>query len=197
MKQPNKGLLNPPYSQKGEDQHELDFVKAMMDMLTPGGIGVVVVPFSCALSPHASRGRLLESHTLVAAMSLPEELFYPVGTVTCALVLRAHTPHAVTGAPTWFGYWRNDGFVKLKHLGRVDHSHTWESIRKRWLDDYRSMAEVPGRCVKRMVSAEDEWCAEAYLETDYSSLVKENFQKVMREYALFVLGQRAGEDEDA
>src|ERR1019366_7229009 len=103
-----------PYSQKGEEQHELDFVNAMMDILCPGGIGVAVVPMSCAISPHAARDRLLEKHTLVAAMSLPVELFYPVGGPTCALVLRAHTPHETTDAPTWFGYWRDDGFIKLK-----------------------------------------------------------------------------------
>ena len=105
MQRPNKGLLNPPYSQKGEDQHELDFVKAMMDMLSPGGVGVAVVPMSCAISPHPSRARLLESHTLMATMSLPLELFTPVGTITCAMVFRAHTPHETTDAPTWFGYW--------------------------------------------------------------------------------------------
>jgi type I restriction enzyme M protein len=198
MKQPNKGLLNPPYSQKGEDQHELDFVKALMDMLAQGGTGVVVVPISCAISPHASRVRLLESHTLVAAMSLPEELFYPVGTITCALVLRAHMPHAVTAAPTWFGYWRNDGFVKLKHLGRVDHNHAWEGTRGQWLKDYRSMAEVPGRCVKRVVTADDEWCAEAYLETDYSTLTEADFMAELKRYTIAKLSRNGlVEDEEA
>jgi type I restriction enzyme M protein len=184
---PNKGLINPPYSQKGEEQHELDFVKAMMDMLTPSGIGVAVVPMSCALAPHPARVRLLESHTLVAAMSLPGEMFYPVGTTTAALVLRAHTPHETTNAPTWFGYWRDDGFIKMKHLGRIDFYGRWEQIRAQWMADYRAMAEVPGRCVKRRVTVNDEWCAEAYMDTDYSSLTVDDFEKVVREYATFRL----------
>lgn len=196
MKQPNKGLLNPPYSQKGEDQHELDFVKAMVDMLAPGGTAVTVVPMSCAISPHPLRARLLEAHTLVAVMSLPDELFYPVGTFTCALVLRAHTPHAVANSPTWFGYWRDDGFLKLKHLGRVDYHDRWPKIRDQWLADYRSLAVVPGRCVKKVVKVDDEWCAEAYLETDYSAITKGDFERVVREYALFALGQHA-KDEGA
>lgn len=58
MQRPTKGLLNPPYSQEGEEQHELDFVKAMMDMLAKGGIGVAVVPMSCAIAPHPARNRL-------------------------------------------------------------------------------------------------------------------------------------------
>jgi len=195
VKRPNKGLLNPPYSQKGEDQHELDFVKAMVDMLTPGGTAVVVVPMSAAIAPHPLRARLLEAHTLVAVMSLPDELFYPVGTFTCALVLQAHTPHAVSNAPTWFGYWRDDGLIKLKHLGRVDYYDRWPKIRDQWLDDYRSRAVVPGRCVKRLVTVDDEWCAEAYLDTDYSSISKDDFERVVREYALFALGQLAKEED--
>lgn len=184
---PNKGLLNPPYSMKGEDQHELDFVKALLDTLAPGGTGVVVVPMSCAIAVHETRRRLLSEHTLVAATSLPDELFYPVGAIACALVFRAGTPHEVTNAPTWFGYWKNDGFVKVKNLGRVDADHRWADIRDSWTADYRGRLQVPGRCISRRVTAEDEWCPEAYLETDYSSITAEDFEAVVREHALFSL----------
>ncbi len=197
MQRPTKGLINPPYSQEGAEQHELDFVKAMLDMLAPGGIGVAVVPMSCAIAQHPARKRLMDSHTLVAAMSLNDELFYPVGVVTCALVWRAHASHDATNAPTWFGYWKDDGFVKIKHRGRVDFYNRWEAIRASWLNDFRGMAEAPGRCVKRRVTTADEWCAEAYLETDYSTLLKGDFEKILREHALFVLGQNVGGAEHA
>jgi hypothetical protein len=197
LQRPNKGLINPPYAQKGEEQHELDFVKAMLDMLVPGGIGVAVVPMSCAIAVHPARGRLLNSHTLTAAMSLNDELFYPVGVVACTLVFRAHTPHEETDAPTWFGYWKDDGFTKVKHQGRVDLYHKWEAIQRQWLTDYRGMAESPGKCIKHRVTVEDEWCAEAYLETDYTALQKDDFERVVREYALFVLGQQTDEVQDA
>lgn len=147
MQRPNKGLLNPPYSQKGKEQHELDFVKAMLDMLTPGGLGIAVVPMSCAISPDPARVRLLTAHTLVAVMSLPNELFYQIGGPTCAMVLRAHTPHEDANTPTWFGYWKNDGFVKIKNMGRIDLYHRWPVIRDQWISDYRGMVEAPGRCV--------------------------------------------------
>jgi type I restriction enzyme M protein len=187
VRQPNKGLLNPPYSQKGEEQHELDFVKAMMDMLAPGGIGVAVVPMSCVIARHAARERLLGAHTLVAVMSLPDELFYPVGVIPNAVVLKAHTPHAQSASPTWFGYWKDDGFVKVKHLGRVDLDHRWTSVRDTWINDFRARAATPGRCVQRQVTVDDEWCAEAYMETDYSALNKEDFERVLRAHAAFVL----------
>lgn len=184
---PNKGLLNPPYSQKGEEQHELDFVKAMMDVLAPGGIGVAVVPMSCAISPHASRQRLLDGHTLLATMSLPDELFYPVGAIPVAVVLQAHQPHVDAKNPTWFGYWKNDGFIKVKNLGRIDADGAWPAVRDEWLADYYARRELPGRCVKRWVTADDEWCAEAYLETDYAKITARDFEAVVREHALYAL----------
>ena len=197
VNQPNKGLLNPPYSQKGEEQEELDFVRAMLDMLAPGGTGVVVVPMSCAIAPSPSRERLLAEHTLVATMSLPDELFYPVGAIPIAMVFKAHQPHKDSKTPTWFGYWKDDGFVKIKNLGRVDADGRWPAIRDKWLDDYYAKREVAGRCVKRHVGADDEWCAEAYMETNYSTLTRKHFEDVVREHALFVLANEEGEVDAA
>jgi type I restriction enzyme M protein len=39
--------------------------------------------------------------------------------------------------------------------------------------------------VKAEVGAEDEWCAEAYMETDYSTLTDADFQKKMNDYIAF------------
>jgi type I restriction enzyme M protein len=192
---PTKGLLNPPYSQKGDRQHELDFVAAMMDVLAPGGLGIAVVPMSCAIAPANARNRLLANHTLVAAMSLPNDLFYPVGTNTCALVFRAHQPHESSHEPTWFGYWKDDGFLKTKHKGRLDSLGRWDKIRAQWLDDYFNRAEKPGRCVKRKVTVADEWCAEAYMETDYSRIDEAAFDAVVRQYATFLFSRSLDESE--
>jgi type I restriction-modification system DNA methylase subunit len=155
---PNIGLINPPFAQKGEGLHELDFVEALLDVLTPGGTAVVVVPMSCTIEPHPARGRLLEKHTLVAQMSLPNDLFHPVGVITCAMVFRAHQPHAQSPQPTWFGYWKDDGYVKTKDRGRIDLNHRWLDIRKRWLDAYHGRTVQPGFSVTRKVTADDEWC---------------------------------------
>ena len=193
--QPTKGLLNPPYSQKGDRQHELDFVGAMMDVLVPDGLGIAVVPISCAIAPAAARERLLAKHTLIAAMSLPNDLFYPLGTNACALVFRAHRPHESSREPTWFGYWKDDGFVKTKYKGRQDSLGRWDEIRAQWLDDYFNKTEAPGRCVKRRVTVDDEWCAEAYMETDYSRIDESMFDAIVRQYATFVFSRSLHEPE--
>lgn len=200
---PNIGLINPPYSQKREGTHELDFVDTLLGILTPGGLAVAVVPMSCAIAGHPSRERILSKHTLVASMSLPNDLFVNIGTVTCALVFRAHQPHSQAPQPTWFGYWKKDGFVKTKDRGRIDLHGTWPGVRDAWLDDYFSRTVKPGVSITQAVSASDEWCAEAYLETDYAALKSEDFEAALRKYAMFRLLQIADpsevsiEDEEA
>lgn len=183
----NIGMLNPPYSQSDEDLHELVFVKHMLDCLDEGGTGIAVIPMSCAISPHPKREELLKHHTLDAVMSMPTELFYPVGTVPCIMVFKAHIPHAQSNKKTWFGYWKNDGFVKTKHKGRIDQNETWEAIRDRWVESYRNRDDIPGECVKQYVTHEDEWCAEGYMETDYSTVTQDTFEENVKNYMLFKL----------
>lgn len=181
----NVGMVNPPYSQGDEDLHELVFVKQMMDCLVHGGIGIAIVPISCAISPHAMREELMRFHTLEAVMSMPSELFYPVGTITCIMVWTAGTPHKVSNRKTWFGYWRNDGFVKTKHRGRIDQNHTWPAIRDKWVENFRNREVHAGESVMVKVGVNDEWCAEAYMETDYSQITQEDFEQELKKYVVF------------
>lgn len=89
----NIGLINPPYSQK--DVVELEFVEHLLEILTVGGIGVVVVPMSCAIGTKFKdvRERLMKKNTLKAVFSMPDDIFYPTGTNVCVMVWEAHTPH--------------------------------------------------------------------------------------------------------
>lgn len=51
----------------------------------------------------------------------------------------------------------------------------------------------------QQVTADDEWVAEAYMETDYSNLGAADLEQVLLEHALFVLrgdlGFGGGDDE--
>lgn len=181
------GMINPPYAQSDESLHELQFVKHMLDSLQKDGVGIAIVPMSCAISPNAKRDELLSHHTLEAVMSMPDELFYPVGVITCIMVFRAGTSHAKSGKKTWFGYWKDDGFTKTKHKGRVDLNEQWPSIRDRWIEQYRNREVHPGQSVSEFVSASDEWCAEAYMETDYSKITAADFESTVKNYAIFQL----------
>lgn len=159
----------------------------MLNQLQKGGRGVAIVPISCATAPSPHKRALLQKHTLEAVMSMPPELFTPVGVVTCVMVFTAGIPHKTSNRKTWFGYWREDGFVKTKHLGRVDLEHKWLSIRHRWIETFRNREVHPGESVMHQVGPDDEWVAEAYMETDYSALTKENFESTILDFALFML----------
>jgi type I restriction enzyme M protein len=187
---PNVGLLNPPYKTKASTIEELDFVLNNLEALRQDGKCIAILPLGCAISGDAAvlerKRKLLEQHTLEAVMSMPLDLFHDsdVGVVTCILVITAHRPHP-EGKKTWFGYWRDDGFVKTKHRGRVDLNGTWGRTKATWLNAYRNREVIQRLSVTAEVKAGDEWCAEAYMETDYSGLSAEDFERELRKYVAF------------
>lgn len=183
----NVGMLNPPFSQGDEDLHELVFINQMLNCLKKGGLGIAIVPMSCAITPHPLREEILKHHTLDAVMSMPDDLFYPVGVVTCIMVFKAKIPHEETNIKTWFGYWKNDGFVKTKMFGRIDAQDKWNDIRTYWVDSYRNREDIPGFCIKQKVTHLDEWCAEAYMETDYSNISALDFEATVKNFLVFKL----------
>jgi len=183
-KHPTIGMINPPYGKKNDKYSELHFVSRMLSLLENNGMGIAVVPMSCAVSYSPMKEEILKHHALLAVMSMPNQLFDPAGTVTCIMVFRAHNPHNPAVA-TWFGYWKDDGFEIVRNQGRVDAKHLWKGIRDVWIDDYRNRREVAGRSVLKSVSAHDEWCAEAYMETDYSTLSRKDFEREVKKYAVF------------
>jgi type I restriction-modification system DNA methylase subunit len=181
----NVGLINPPYAQT---KSELEFVEYMLDILTTGGTGVVVVPMSCAIgtTDQEIRERLFKKHTLKAVFSMPEDIFYSnkANVVVCVMVWEAHKPHN-SAQNTFFGFYKNDGFVKRKKIGRIDAFGKWESIKTEWLTLYRERDIRPGFSVKKCVRHTDEWCVEAYMETDYSVLTQNCFEKKVKEYIAY------------
>ena len=185
---PNIGFVNPPYAKSKADLHELRFVEHMLDLLQKKGLGVAIVPVSCATAPSIHKENLLEKHTLEAVMSMPPEIFTPVGVVTCIMVFTSGIPHSNANRKTWFGYWRDDGFVKIKNRGRVDRDHVWPTTRDHWITTFRNREVHTGDSIMATVTAADEWVAEAYMKTDYSTLSKTDFEKVLLDYALFSLG---------
>lgn len=158
---------------------------------------------------------ILEKHTLTHVMSMPPQLFPKVGTVTAIAVFKAHQSHwreikqqviddkgnpvmTDKGKPiieivriprekTWFGYWRDDGFM-MKKNSRVERSPgLWTKTKNRWLSDYWNTEEKQGYSCNRAVTHTDEWVAEAYLETDYSKLTQADFEKDVKKFLLYNL----------
>jgi len=185
---PTIAFLNPPYDVGTAGQ--MLFIEHALNMVSPqNGTVVAIVQMSCGIKNEkeliAIKKRILNKHHLKAVLSMPDDLFYPVGVVTCIMVFEAGKGNK--DRETWFGYFKNDKFEKRKNQGRIDARGLYKEEKNRWLNAYHNSKEIAGLSVKREVKGEDEWCAEAYMETDYSTLCDNNFIKKMRDYAAFRL----------
>ena len=186
---PTKSFLNPPYNVGPDGQ--LGFIENALECICKGGIVVAICQMSTVVGSNKEtnlvKERLLKNHTLKAVFSMPNEIFYPVGVITAILVFEAHTPHS-NNIKTFFGYFKNDGFVKTKNKGRLDTKKLWSSIKDKWLKAYFNKENIAGLCINKTVSYNDEWCAEAYMETDYTTLTEKDFETEIKKYIAFKLG---------
>jgi len=191
-KRANIGFLNPPYkTNKKLDKDELEFVYNNLECLIEGGKCVAIVPMQCALATKGKtyewKEKLLEKHTLEAVFSMPDELFFnsKVSVNTCVMVFTAHKPHP-KNKEVYFGYYKDDGFVKRKNLGRVDFFNKWEKIKQKWIEYFINKKVENGFSVTKKVTAKDEWVAEAYMQTDYSNLSEDDFTQTIIDYVTFL-----------
>lgn len=199
-------LMNPPYNASKSQVPEsfakkygkattdpskgLYFVKYIADTVGKGRL-VTLLPMSCAITTNGIiadiKEQLLDKHTLDAVFSFPAEMFYPgASAVACCMVFDLGRPHS-DDKETFFGYFKDDGFEKRKGVGRVDIKNKWDEIEKEWLSLYGHRETKIGKSITKRVNAEDEWCAEAYMETDYSYLCEDNFINTLRDYAAFLI----------
>ena len=100
--------------------------------------------------------------------------------------------HEKANKETFFGYYKDDKFIKRKGLGRVertdaDGNSLWNKTEEIWLNLYKNKKVVPGLSVMHRVSWKNEWLAEAYMETDYSTLVADDFQKTINDYLSYLV----------
>lgn len=198
-KEINVVLMNPPFNgdkmpndcpktAKNIDATKgLYFVYEIANTVNNGYLATIL-PLQCAIGSDnvisSFKKKILEKHTLEAVFSLPDEIFYPGASANaCIMLFQLGIPHN-SEIPTFFGYFKNDGFIKKKNRGRVE-KEEWEITKKEWLDLFFSKKQVPGLSVLKKVSAGHEWLAEAYMETDYSKLKESDFVQTIRDFIAF------------
>lgn len=203
-------LMNPPYNATRKQSQEsyvetwdkrittdpskgLHYVYYIANLLKKGKLAVLL-PMQCAIGATKDvkmfKEKMLEENTLDAVFSLPGDMFYPgANAVACCMVFNLGVRHdKAPNQETFFGYFKEDGFEKRKNLGRVEkYENAWRNIEKKWLDLYRNRKTEIGYSVTHKVTANDEWLAEAYMDTDYSKLNSEDFQKVLDGYIGYLI----------
>ena len=209
-------LMNPPYnatrkfcdpeyvntwkpSNKEDPSKGFHFVEYMARHIPANSKIAVLLPMQAAIGNSGDvkkfKKKMLDNYTLEAVFSLPNEMFYPgASAVACCMIFDLSQKHERSNKETFFGYFREDNFIKRKGLGRVEKTDSegnslWASTKDEWLDLYKNKKEVPGLSVMKKVTWKDEWLAEAYMETDYSILEESDFQKVINDYLSYLVKQ--------
>ena len=165
----------------------------------------VLLPLACAIGTSnlitKEKEALLKDNTLDAVFSLPAEMFYPGASVCACCMLftlgQSHTKADGSTRSTFFGYCKDDGFVKKKNLGRVEQFikdsngnftiSKWKQIENEWLDLFERKAVVDGKSAVEKVNADDEWLCEAYMKTDYTKLTANDFQQTLNNYLSYLV----------
>ena len=210
----NVVLMNPPYNatkkfcnpdytknwngKKKEDPSKgFHFVEWTARHVSPLCKMAVLLPMQAAIGNSRDvkeyKKRMLDNYTLEAVFSLPVEIFYPgAAAVAVCMVFDLSQKHEKANKETFFGYYRDDKFTKRKSLGRIEitddnGNSLWAKTEELWLDLYKNKKKVPGLSVMKKVNWKDEWLAEAYMETDYSQLSADSFQKVINDYLSYMV----------
>lgn len=206
----NVVLMNPPYN--GQRKHcEPDYVKEwskdtksdpskgfhyvyyIASKVKTGKLAVLL-PMQCAIGNSEDlkrfKRKMLEEHNLDAVFSFPNEMFYPgASSIACCMVFNLGVRHK--DAPikeTFFGYFKDDGLVKKKNLGRIERTpNIWKQTEAEWLDLYFKRESKAGLSVNKIVTAEDEWLAEAYMETDFTKISEFDFQQTLNDYIAYLV----------
>ncbi|AWI26333.1 HsdM family class I SAM-dependent methyltransferase [Flavobacterium pallidum] len=210
----NRVLMNPPYnatkkfcnpeytknwdSKKKEDPSKgFHFVEWVARHVSPHCKLAVLLPMQAAIGNSGEvkefKKKMLENYTLEAVFSLPVEIFYPgAAAVAVCMVFDLSQKHEKVNKETFFGYYRDDKFTKRKGLGRIEltddnGNSLWAKAEEIWLDLYKNRKAVPGLSVMKKITFNDEWLAEAYMETDYSALETADFQKVLNSHLAYLV----------
>lgn len=210
----NVVLMNPPYNatkkccnpdytknwsanQKEDPSKGLHFVEFIARHVSKPCKIAVLLPMQAAIGNSGEtadfKKKMLDNYTLDAVFSLPNDMFYPgASAIACCMIFDLSQKHEKANRDTFFGYYKDDKFIKRKGLGRVEKTDAegnslWVKAEDLWLSLYRNKKEVPGLSVMHKVSWKDEWLAEAYMETDYSTLRQQDFQNTINEYLSYLV----------
>lgn len=128
--------MNPPFNgqkmpsncpinkQKNMDSTKgFYFVEYVASVVNKGKLAAIL-PLSCAIGSDDSikqyKKKMLKNHTLLGVFTLNNEVFHPGASVNaCVMLFELGKPHDPE-KETFFGYFKNDGFIKKKNKGRVE-----------------------------------------------------------------------------
>jgi type I restriction enzyme M protein len=112
-----KVMMNPPFALKRSAEKEFRFIDHALKQMQDGGLLFSVLPYSVMVKPGIYRQWrkeiLLTNHTLLAVVTFPIDIFYPIGVTTVGVFIRKGIPHPSTQNILWIRA-LTDGLLKNK-----------------------------------------------------------------------------------
>jgi len=108
----DKVLINPPYSQAKKSTNgakETDFLDYCLNNLKSDGLLCAIVPYSVFCDTDKWRCSIMQKHTILASISVPAELFYPISAPAVIVLIKADSPQ--NDNPIFFARIEDDGFI--------------------------------------------------------------------------------------
>lgn len=196
-----KVLMNPPFSKKNENEKEHHFIRHALEQMETGGWLFAIVPTSVMIKRGALRKwreQLLAENTLLAAVTFPDDLFYPVGTRTVGVFIKKGVPHNFEkDRVLWAKVWQ-DGFVKSKgkrlpvHGAPDDLKDILSYVRMHLQDNGMVKANIPEKLKVCLVDKKDknlELMPEVYLDEmeDTMREIVEQTERYVLEYLAYLI----------
>lgn len=190
LKQSTVGMMNPPYSQGSKQNpnlYEIAFTEHLLDSLSVGGRGVVIVPQSSMTGKTKEEQNIKESilkkHTLEGVITLNKDTFYGVGTMPCIAIFTTGEPHPKDKKCKFIDF-KKDGFKVSPHIGLVETEQAKD--RKQHLLDvwFNRIKSDTKFCVETTIESTDEWLHSFYYFNDEIP-TDEEFEKTVGDYLSF------------
>jgi type I restriction enzyme M protein len=129
-----KVMMNPPFALKRSDEKEYKFIDQALKQMEDGATLFSVLPYSAMVRPGQymtwREDVLLPEHTLLAVVTFPGDLFYPVGITSVGVFIRKGVPHDKKANVLWIRA-LNDGLLKSKgkRLPNAKAENDFEKVR--------------------------------------------------------------------
>jgi len=113
-------LLNPPFSYS---ENGMPFIAFGLDKMQPSGLGAIIIQDSAGSGKATKTNKaLLKTHTLLASIKMPMDLFQPMaGVQTSIYIFEAHKPHDFDTTVKFIDF-RHDGYKRTsRKIQEIDH----------------------------------------------------------------------------
>ena len=194
-----KVMMNPPFALKKGAEKEYKFIEHALKQMEDDGILFSILPISVLVEKGTKEWRkevLLKNNRLLAVVTFPEDLFYPVSVGTIGIFIKKGIPHNFDKDKVFFARCVQDGFAKKKGV-RKENSKVRNMLNeikeelKNFIKNQNvkdiSIPEFKRICLLDKEDKDIELVAEAYIESSIPTLkeLENGLDEMIREAIAF------------